>query len=405
MKIPLCQSAAHNRYLILLFYSGGNSSVLSICEEIRKNEEMSGDTSCDRSHAHGLSSANSASRSYQGELTEDIMTQYMYVCGGNVGKQSSCQQKGNTQIISGDLSHGRHLPGDYPLQGTPSYSSPRGNCSSEYGSYLLPDQADYPQGQCSADSATTSNHDGERLVLDIVVGNEKYHTNSLQNTKKLSPVTATRSIQGNPGIDPKEESTFLCSVCNEGCKRKDDLKRHMIFHKGKKLHECSFCNKTFVSKANLIRHERSHTGERPYSCFICNKRFLDTSHLKAHLSIHTGEKPYECSLCNKAFSLKAPLMAHLRMHSGEKPFKCSLCKNSFSSKSNLKAHQIKHTGEKPYQCSVCEKRLWKKDSLNQHMKIHTGEKPFQCSICSKNFRQKSNLKNHMKIHEISSDDL
>nr|XP_054760256.1 zinc finger and SCAN domain-containing protein 2-like isoform X2 [Lytechinus pictus] len=51
---------------------GGNSS------EQRNNEEMSGDASCDRSHAYGLSSAYSASLSDHGELAEDTTTQNVY---------------------------------------------------------------------------------------------------------------------------------------------------------------------------------------------------------------------------------------------------------------------------------------------------------------------------------------
>nr|XP_054760255.1 zinc finger protein 525-like isoform X1 [Lytechinus pictus] len=328
--------------------------------------------------------------------------------GGNSSKQSSCQEIGNTQIMSGDTSHdrshGKHLPGDYPLPavlGTPSHSSPRGHRSSEYGSYLLPNQVDYPQRQNATDSATMS--DRKRLDGGIVVENENYDTYSLQNTIRSFPVET--SIQSTSCINPEGENTFLCSICSKEFNRKHNLRRHMKFHEGKRPHACSFCNKTFVQKGDLRRHERSHTGERPYSCCFCDKRFIDTSHLKAHLLIHTGEKPYECSLCNKTFSHKASLTVHLRLHSGEKPFKCSLCDNSFSSKSQLMNHQIKHTGEKPYQCSVCEKRVGTKSSLSQHMKIHSGEKPFQCSVCSKCFQRKSTLKKHMKIHGISCEDL
>ncbi|XP_041470993.1 zinc finger protein Xfin-like isoform X2 [Lytechinus variegatus] len=345
---------------------GGNSSKQSSCQEIGNTQIISGDTSHDRSHGRHLP----GDHPLQGTLSHS--SPRGNCSSGNVGKHSSCQQKANTQIISGDSSHdrshGKHLPGDYPLQGAPSHSSPRGNRSSgdsrgqrshhkesaliisgdpsvdtshdgprgehlpedfpiqtilgnlaglsargsysgEYDSHLLPNQGNY-----ATDSATMSDdHEEERLNLktDNAMGlGEKCET--AYSKQKSSQISSTRTNQSNPCINSAGEQLFTCSVCQKGYNRKHNLYRHMRLHSGDRPHECTYCKKRFWQSSELKGHLRIHTGQKPYSCSVCDRQFRFSSNLNKHMAVHLRKRrKYQCAFCDEGFSTRALRDAHI----------------------------------------------------------------------------------------------
>ncbi|XP_063959374.1 zinc finger protein 391-like isoform X6 [Lytechinus pictus] len=369
--------------------------------------------------------------------------------GGNPSMQSTSQGTGNTEEMSGDTScdrsHGKHLPEDFPLvavlRNQSDILSDNESSISEY------DTVDYFHGHYSSGSAAVSHPDqgGLDSNKDTAIAREKGLS---------SQVYASGGDPNNPMYNPAEGKQFLCSFCNRGFTLVTSLTRHMQIHAEERPHECTFCKKRFQFSNGLKRHMRSHTGEKPYVCTICDKSFSERCHLKLHMAVHsgeksqqcpfcektyarrtsldahikthtgekphqcvycdmrfsrvdtlarhtrshTGEKPYVCSFCNKTFSQTAHLTRHVRIHTGERPFNCASCGKTFSDKSRLVDHQKIHTGEKPFSCSVCEKKFGKKNDFKRHMRIHTGEKPYPCSVCGKSFRERSTLKVHMKTH-------
>ncbi|XP_063959448.1 zinc finger protein 69-like isoform X2 [Lytechinus pictus] len=433
--------------------SNGNSSVLSICEDIRKNEEMSGDTSCDRSHAHGLSSANSASRSDQGELTEDVMTQY--VCGGNVGKQSSCQQKGNTQIISGDSSHdrshGKHLPGDYPLQGTPSNSSPRGNCSSwdsrKQSSYQRKAQEtsgtsheehppqDFPiqaflgnhsdlstggnyscgdsRGQSShqkestlkmsLDTSGDTSHDrphGDHLPEDFPILAVLGNVSELSTRGSYSSEYDSHPIPNQADYSQWQSATDSATMSDDHEEERLDLKTDNAMGLGENCETASSKQKS--SQISSTRTEQSNpcinsAGEQLFTCTVCQKGYNRKHNLYRHMRLHSEERPHECTYCKKRFWQSSELKRHLRIHTGQKPYLCSVCDKRFRDTSNLKAHMAAHVRKRrKHQCSFCDEGFPTRNLRDAHSaSAHPSEKPYCCTECDMRFCRRGSLQAHI----------
>merc|ERR1711894_393785 len=68
------------------------------------------------------------------------------------------------------------------------------------------------------------------------------------NSKNLGEVGATKD--------------FVCETCLETFTRKADLKRHMLYHSGKREFVCDICSKEFTRKDNFDRHMLIHTGRK-----------------------------------------------------------------------------------------------------------------------------------------------
>ncbi|XP_018105980.1 zinc finger protein 585A isoform X2 [Xenopus laevis] len=137
-------------------------------------------------------------------------------------------------------------------------------------------------------------------------------------------------------------SSYRCGVCHMVLPGPNELRRHLVSHKGARRYTCKECNRTFSCNYFLVHHQKTHSREHPFVCPQCNKSFSCSSVLYRHQRLHMGVQPYKCELCVKRFSQKSSLITHMRTHTGERPYSCQLCGKSFSTNSALIRHQQRH---------------------------------------------------------------
>ncbi|XP_072166264.1 uncharacterized protein [Diadema setosum] len=203
----------------------------------------------------------------------------------------------------------------------------------------------------------------------------------LVNRVELMHPTAEEQRIMDDNIINTESGMFQCAICLKCCKRKFDLKRHLLTH--------------------------SNVRNRPHTCPHCDKRFLTASHLRQHLRAHAGIKPFECDDCGKAFTRSSEVTRHKVVHmrtSGSESspvtvppnlttlsYECTDCAETFVNKKDLQLHLFeKHT----YQCKQCASVFPTMATLEQHMAEHS--QVYTCIECSMVFVHKKQLKQHNK---------
>lgn len=96
------------------------------------------------------------------------------------------------------------------------------------------------------------------------------------------------------------------------------MEKHMLIHKGERIHTCIACGKSFLTRNNLTVHERIHTKEKPFSCSECGESFGYKFMLNVHTQrYHTEDKLFACSICNETFGFKRLLTRHTRIYHPE----------------------------------------------------------------------------------------
>uniref|UniRef100_A0A1B6GV31 C2H2-type domain-containing protein n=1 Tax=Cuerna arida TaxID=1464854 RepID=A0A1B6GV31_9HEMI len=136
----------------------------------------------------------------------------------------------------------------------------------------------------------------------------------------VARLVEAKQLESN-AVSP-DSAQYVCSICNKGFTKEQQLTQHEKLHEGK---QCDICLKTFTTKYFLRKHKRLHTGEMPYSCSVCNKSFTFQQSYHKHLLYHSDDKPYSCGDCGRAFKELSTLHNHQRIHTGEKPFSCETC--------------------------------------------------------------------------------
>ena len=93
------------------------------------------------------------------------------------------------------------------------------------------------------------------------------------------------TVDLTPFIKKKRQELYPCKECGKVCKRKSDLKYHMIYHNDERPFPCERCEKAFKFSRDLRLHtSRIHTGEKPYRCKKCSKAFAQTGQLQIHVN-------------------------------------------------------------------------------------------------------------------------
>ena len=157
---------------------------------------------------------------------------------------------------------------------------------------------------------------------------------------------------------------FACDQCDKVYQRKGTLKGHVdTVHKGLRF-KCTEdnCKEEFMRKDQLKFHLLVHKGKYRFLCCDCGKGFNHKGNFDSHKDTHSSDKPYKCGWCNK-YSMVYPLdlQCHIKMCNVEPHIPCTEagCNELFSSNDYLRKHlQGKHKKGKLLICQICGKTLW-----------------------------------------------
>ena len=198
-----------------------------------------------------------------------------------------------------------------------------------------------------------------------------------------------------------EEKPFSCSYCEKSYPRMYDLKKHKnIFHKREK----PFFDKYILKGAHSVSNKISRLTElsQAFNCLICNTAFRTNNELKRHKIIHRPKKLRHCLICLEVFSHSHQLKRHMKIHT-EQRFSCSQCHKAFSGARRFGIHQKVHT---TLDCSSCNKPFKYLYKLKRHQKTcaqriserYSLERPLVCLYCDKRFKNDSSRKRHQRTH-------
>ncbi|XP_041471004.1 zinc finger protein 235-like isoform X2 [Lytechinus variegatus] len=316
----------------MIDHDGGlDEDILMGCDV--KGEIMSGDASCDRSHAQGLSATDSATASDHEE-------------GNGTGPSDECR------TTLSDIKQSSFCP----VCNEKLTSSDDWTDHLRLHSELWPHECTFCNKRCAT-------------VKDL-----------------------NRHMRVHPGARPHK-----CSICGRRFSEGYHLREHMAVHAAQKRYQCKFCERTYARRGSLYAHIKTHerTYQCKHCDMRFTHRIMLSEHTRSHHSL-IKEKTFECSICHRKFARSADLIGHRIVHTGEKPFQCSQCGKTFSYKRVLVTHEKIHTGVKDHLCPICGRVFGRDYILQQHMLIHSGDLPYSCSVCSKKFRQKSTMVKHMK---------
>ena len=101
-----------------------------------------------------------------------------------------------------------------------------------------------------------------------------------------------------------------CQKCDAVILNEDHLAWHMETHKTSHINTeltCDICEQSYRTELGLERHQ--HFDK---TCQDCGKFLKNKDELKHHVMRHKGEKHFECSLCNKKFARANHLNYHLQ---------------------------------------------------------------------------------------------
>ena len=208
-----------------------------------------------------------------------------------------------------------------------------------------------------------SNHKIKK-ILNVSSYMERYNDRLVQS--ELPAIDIKEEI----GTDPIDQNK--CFDCNKTFSNKEQLKRHMKYHKqSDRQFSCSECDKTFTMKHELLGHISSnHAGIPLVKCPICNKRFTTVQSMKAHVRIvHEGIKAHKCPKCDFICGARPNLMKHIQVRHTKIRVPCELCHQTFTDKSYLKTHYtLVHEENKPeFACEICKRTFSTTSSRARHV--------------------------------------
>ncbi|XP_030833383.1 zinc finger protein 708 isoform X1 [Strongylocentrotus purpuratus] len=287
------------------------------------------------------------------------------------------------------------------------------------------------------ESARGREEDWDVTRSEVGPGYESHYQlkHELVNRVELMTPTEEEDDLVDQNIITTENGQYQCAVCLKCCKRKFDLKRHLLTHSNirERPHNCPHCDKRFLTASHLRQHLRAHAGIKPFECEECGKTFARSSEVTRHKVVHQrggvagnsiensveedqdaipvsvvsamGSLSYECTDCAETFLNKKDLQLHLfEKHT----FQCKQCATVFPTLGSLERHMAEHR-EEVYTCIECSMVFVHKKQLKQHNKQKHREKrhgesssrhghKHRCDGCGKEFRKSSNLKRHMVTH-------
>ncbi|KAK6486148.1 zinc finger X-chromosomal protein-like isoform X1 [Huso huso] len=135
-----------------------------------------------------------------------------------------------------------------------------------------------------------------------------------------------------------------CDVCFKGFHRPSELKKHMTSHRNKKVHQCRHCDFKISDPFILSRHILSvHTKDQPFACKRCKRSFGQRNDLKKHVKVHRGRRMYQCQYCDYSTADASGFKRHvISIHTKEYPHRCDYCTKGFRRPSEKNQHIMRH---------------------------------------------------------------
>lgn len=258
-------------------------------------------------------------------------------------------------------------------------------------------------------SSNISNREGEPASDINDVGNEYIDSSHSTESSIGNEVLIKEKTHGISKTPNKILTELRCDNCSSTFEKMNQLKLHMRVHK-KKLLNCKTCLMSVNSSYELTQHNKlQHSSllkkkveETTHLCSVCEEKFSDNAALIDHMLLKHTEKRVNisdkskeliCNICNKTYLNRRNLMAHMGTHTGNKPFQCNICEKRFTQGRAFACHMRTHSDviEKPYKCNVCQKEFAKDAQLAVHMKKHSGQS-HTCNICGKSYSNSGKLR-------------
>ncbi|KAG8234183.1 hypothetical protein J437_LFUL007343 [Ladona fulva] len=206
---------------------------------------------------------------------------------------------------------------------------------------------------------------GDKTLVKDSKGKQKVYEGSLKNV--------SHSPFPNINIPFRDkENIYVCNICDESFKLKEELTRHVIFHYNDRPFPSrisdGYYKRNYEMNQNWHRQlkegvslmkrnwAKNHCREI-FMCETCGKEYDDKKKLDMHSVRHTNK--FSCSFCGKCFGGNRERERHVRIHTQEKPFHCSICEKSFNRKDNLQTHMATHSEQWPSSFKRNTKKLRK----------------------------------------------
>lgn len=178
---------------------------------------------------------------------------------------------------------------------------------------------------------------------------------------------------------------FMCKVCNEVMKDKNEYKKHTKRHyaasfyraqkaKGPKL--CTYCGGSFYVLSQHVLCCKAIPRER-VKCFFegCGKYYISEKQLQKHQHrVHLKATSKPCGICGKMLASTDALRRHVNFkHKNIRNFTCTICPKKFHTAFHLRMHLRSHDRAPLYNCPYCSASFVYNHVLKMHMRKNHGE--------------------------------
>lgn len=129
--------------------------------------------------------------------------------------------------------------------------------------------------------------------------------------KSAVPSSVCRSAR--PSV--VEKSDFQCELCGSYFKRQCGLTQHRKWIHSGRNYPCQQCGKRYATPEATAKHFEKHNKEnKKFKCQLCPKQFCHPNDLRRHMIVHKGKSQFMCDQCPKYFIRKDHLIGHLQSH-------------------------------------------------------------------------------------------
>ncbi|KAG8036275.1 hypothetical protein G9C98_004855 [Cotesia typhae] len=174
----------------------------------------------------------------------------------------------------------------------------------------------------------------------------------------------------------------------------------------KKEHQCEKCNYKCKRKSDLKIHLLIHSGDLPFKCPKCSHKVRRLPYLRKHIkNNHNNEFPHLCPHCSLGFTELIQFNNHKCRFAAEKLFECEICRRRLATAHSLSTHNRTYHSAGSFTCSICQEILGDKYSLELHRKTHKNGNTFICNKCPFKSTQVARLKKHLDRHRQDDNNL